>query len=142
MTQSRSSTPSLKSPIAIALSSCSCSATILPSGLRQMAVTLRLPQVVRHPRRVRRQLSPRPRVLQPARPRPKLRVLLKHRGRIGPICSGMALFVIVTVSSGVVYGIVGCQHKVFEVVFNLTHCFVILRANGREQEGCLVSSIG
>ena len=54
----------------------------------------------------------------------------------------MALFVIVTVSSGVVYGKKGCQHKVFEVVFHLILCFVILRAKCREQEGCLVSSIG
>lgn len=44
--------------------------------------------------------------------------------------------------SGVVNGMLGCQHLVFAVLFHLAHCSVMLRAKGREQEGRLVSSIG
>ena len=142
MTQLRSSTPSLKSPTAIVLSSCSCSATILPSGLRQMVVTLRPPQVVRPPRRVRRQLRARPRVLQPARLRPKLRVLLKHRGRMGPSALAWPWL------SSSLYRAewftewwdVSTRSSKLSSILHIV--FVMLRAKGREQEGCLVSSIG
>ena len=106
-----------------------------------MAVTPRLPQVVRLQRKVKKQPSPKLRGLHPARPPPRQLVLLKHRNLPGLMCSDLALVIIVTDPSGVVYGTLRCQHQIFAVVFHLAHCFVMLRAKGRNQEGRF-SSIG